>query len=177
MSVQRSGSKKRAKRPKTSEFDFDAAKILPEGCPASTLDQVIDFAYTGVLPLYPDNSFIYFFAVVVELRFKEAVKIYKKYLKELYKHEHRLVSPGMTASLLSYSQNSAEEWECSEYVKDINDETNKYLLKEPLDKLKDDEKFLKKIGRDGLLSFLSRDDLAKPEEEMKVTCTSLTQLE
>ncbi|XP_072037326.1 uncharacterized protein [Amphiura filiformis] len=165
---------KRAKpgssHPKPTEFDL--SEILPEEANQyDTLNKVIDFAYTGRLPLATDVGFKHFFVTVVALHFSEALHVYEMYFINLFKREQRVFPPSAAGIILTECQKIRKPImlsSCAEYLENIADNTSKYLLKEPLEKLRDDAGFMAYLSDKALVTFLDRDDLAKPAEEAKV---------
>ncbi|XP_072035461.1 kelch-like protein 25 [Amphiura filiformis] len=164
----------------TTEFDLNAINKLPADCQASTLDQVIDFAYTGLLPLYPDASFLDFFiTAVVALEFHEALDVYGHYFRILFKSEHKVVPVRIVAEIITQGQKLLKPHDDSASSENLHllvTDTCKYLLKEPLDKWISDGDFLRRVSGDGMVALLAIDDLAKRDEEIKVVDLALAWL-
>lgn len=156
--------------------DLNARNVLQEGCSAATVDKVIDFAYTGCLPMPPDDEFVDFFTAAVSLRFSEALNVYGRYLIQLNKGEERVLTPGVAAVILSQAGTIRLPFvlsECAEHLSSVFDYACKYVLKEPLENLMfGNKEFVKLMSFHGMNAFLSRDDLAKPEDEIKVCYNS-----
>ena len=152
--------------------DLNARNVLPEDCSAATVNKVIDFAYTGCLPLPSDDEFVVFFTTAVSLRFSEALNVYSRYLIQVNKGEERVLTPAVAAVILSQARTIRLPFvlsECAEYLSSVFDYACKYVLKEPLENVMFGNKdFLKLMSFHGMKAFLSRDDLAKPEDEIKV---------
>ncbi|XP_072036700.1 kelch-like protein 25 isoform X2 [Amphiura filiformis] len=156
---------------KSKTYNLNSVNVLPEGCKPEIVKKVFDFAYTGRLPTYPANDFLDFFNVAVALHFHEALCIYDVQFNQLFKGAFRTVSTKVAANLISQAQKIRKPIQlsrCAEHLELIFDDTCKYLLKEPVDKLISDNDFLQDMSADGMEAFLDRDDLAKPEEENKV---------
>ncbi len=165
---------KRAKPGATKPIptEFDLSSIVPEDAKQfDTLKKIIDFAYTGRLPLATDVGFKHFFVTAVALQFQEALRVYDMYFIHFFKKKQRLLPLSAAAIILTECQKIRQPFmlsSCAEYLDSISDNTSKYVLIETFEKLYTDQGFLAYLSVDALLVFLERDDLTKRADELQV---------